>query len=181
MAWCPNAARPHVLRFIIAEIDSVHSVLTAGNLTRPINHSNAPPAGNRLSGAGRNTAKPRMSAFGQSVIFGPLPDVCLSRDSGGIADILETFVWGHADSRTAANLPCSTTSSARASIGHRDAQRFRSLQVDDEFVPCQCLHGQIGWLFSPQDAVDIAGGQAIPYQLMSASLQVRPKCCIAAK
>jgi hypothetical protein len=40
---------------------------------------------------------------------------------------------------------------------HFDAERFRSLEVDDQFVLGRHLHWQIGWLLALEDAIDIAG------------------------
>ena len=38
-----------------------------------------------------------------------------------------------------------------------EAERFRGLEVDSQFVFCRCLHWQIGRLPALKDAVDIVG------------------------
>ena len=47
----------------------------------------------------------------------------------------------------------------RAAIGGTvEAERLRSLQVDDHFEFGRCLHREVGRLFAFEDAIDIAGG-----------------------
>src|SRR5262245_27309795 len=40
--------------------------------------------------------------------------------------------------------------------GHVQPERFRSFEVDYEFVLGRCLYRQVGWLLAPQDPIDIS-------------------------
>jgi hypothetical protein len=41
---------------------------------------------------------------------------------------------------------------------HVEAERPCSPEVDDQLELGRCLHGQLGWLLTSEDAVDVAGG-----------------------
>src|SRR5262249_36400434 len=45
-------------------------------------------------------------------------------------------------------------------IGHGEAQRFRGLEIDNEFVLRRRLHRKVGGLLALEDAIDVTGGAA---------------------
>jgi hypothetical protein len=45
---------------------------------------------------------------------------------------------------------------------HVDAERLGGLHIDDQLVLGRRLHRKIGGLFALEDAIDVAGGEAIP-------------------
>src|SRR6516164_11631146 len=45
--------------------------------------------------------------------------------------------------------------------GHCETKRFRSLEVDDQFILGWILHRQIGWSFALEDTIDVGGGPPI--------------------
>jgi hypothetical protein len=43
-------------------------------------------------------------------------------------------------------------------IRHGQAESFGGLEIDHELILRRCLHGQVGGLLAPQNAIDVLGG-----------------------
>src|SRR5262245_62126511 len=51
--------------------------------------------------------------------------------------------------------------------GHFEAERFRRLEVDHEFVLCRVLHRQVGRLLALEDATDVSCSAAVLFDFIS--------------